>query len=46
MAIICFAVSVLYAIYASGELQPWAADEPVKENQQNMVENENILYSV
>jgi len=39
MAIICFAVAVLYAIFASAEIQPWAADEPVEENQQNMVEN-------
>ncbi|XP_060871566.1 probable vesicular glutamate transporter eat-4 [Metopolophium dirhodum] len=39
MAIIYFAVAVLYAIFSSAETQPWAADEPVEENQQNMVEN-------
>lgn len=38
MAIICFAVAAFYAIFASAEIQPWAADEPVEENQQNMVE--------
>lgn len=40
MAIICFAVAVLYAIFASGEQQPWA-EELVEENQQNMMENDN-----
>jgi len=40
MTIICFAVAVLYAIYASAELQPWA-DESVEENQQNVIENDN-----
>jgi len=38
MTTICFALAVLYAIFASAEPQPWA-DEPVEENQQNMVEN-------
>jgi len=42
MMIICFTVAVLYANFASVELQPWAADEPEEENQQNIVENDNI----
>ncbi|XP_060871498.1 probable vesicular glutamate transporter eat-4 [Metopolophium dirhodum] len=40
MMIIYFAAAVLYAIFASAELQPWA-DEPVEEIQQNIVENDN-----
>jgi len=35
-------VAILYAIFASAELQPWAADEP-EQNQQNIVENDNTL---
>jgi len=42
MAIICIMVAVLYAVFGSVELQPWAADNPVEENQQNVVENNNI----
>ncbi|KAL4142146.1 hypothetical protein QTP88_004663 [Uroleucon formosanum] len=42
MAIICFGAAVLYAIFASAELQPWA-DEPVEKNQKNIVENDNKL---
>ncbi|KAL4084302.1 hypothetical protein QTP88_028127 [Uroleucon formosanum] len=44
MAIICFAVAAFYAIFASAEIQPWAADEPVEENQQNMKEWEEELH--
>jgi len=40
MSIICFGAAVLYTIFASAELQPWA-DEPIEENQQNIVENDN-----
>jgi len=36
-------MALLYAIFASAELQPWAADKPEEENQQNIVENENKL---
>ncbi|KAL5242243.1 hypothetical protein ACI65C_009653 [Semiaphis heraclei] len=43
MMIICFTVAVLYANFASVELQPWAADESEEENQQNIVENDNKL---
>jgi len=42
MTIIYFAAAVLYAIFASAELQPWA-DESVEEIQQNIVENDNKL---
>lgn len=38
MAVICLAAAVVYAIFATAELQPWAVDE---EGQQNMVENDN-----
>ncbi|KAL5242242.1 hypothetical protein ACI65C_009652 [Semiaphis heraclei] len=40
-AIMCFLMAVLYANFASADLQPWAADEPEEENQQNIVENDN-----
>jgi len=35
---------VFYAIFASAEVQPWG-DEPVEENQQNIVENDNGNYN-
>jgi len=41
--IIYSTVAVLYVIFASAELQPWAADEPDEENHQNIVENDNKL---
>jgi len=43
MALICFVVAALYAIFASAEPLPWAADEPLEENQQNTVENDQKL---
>jgi len=42
LGIVCFATAVFYAVFASAEIQPWA-DEPVEENQQNMVENGDKL---
>jgi len=33
-------VAVFYAIFASAAVQPWA-DDPIEENQQNMIENDN-----
>ncbi|XP_060870372.1 vesicular glutamate transporter 2-like [Metopolophium dirhodum] len=41
MGTICFAVAVFYDIFASAEVQPWAADNSVEENQQIMVESNN-----
>jgi len=32
----------LYLIFGSAEIQPWAANKPEEENQQNLVENENL----
>jgi len=36
VAVICLAVAVFYAIFGSAEIQPWAEDKPLKENQRNM----------
>lgn len=41
MAVKYLAVALFYANYASAKLQPWA-DEPVEENQRNMIENVNL----
>ncbi|KAL4084155.1 hypothetical protein QTP88_027988 [Uroleucon formosanum] len=41
MGTICFAVAVFYDIFASAEVQPWAAENPVEENRQIMVEINN-----
>ncbi|XP_027840369.2 probable vesicular glutamate transporter eat-4 isoform X1 [Aphis gossypii] len=38
VAVKYLAVALFYAKYASAKLQPWA-DEPVEENQRNMIEN-------
>lgn len=43
MAVISLAMAVFYAIFASAELQPWAFDKPVKENQRNMQEEVNLV---
>ncbi|XP_025196134.1 vesicular glutamate transporter 2-like [Melanaphis sacchari] len=40
MAIVCLAMAILYAIFASAEIQPWATDKPVE--QQNIIENDNL----
>ncbi|XP_016664263.1 probable vesicular glutamate transporter eat-4 [Acyrthosiphon pisum] len=41
--VISLAVAVFYAIFASAELQPWAVDKPVKENQRNIQEEVNLM---
>ncbi|XP_016662575.1 vesicular glutamate transporter 1 isoform X2 [Acyrthosiphon pisum] len=40
--VISLAMAVFYAIFASAELQPWAVDIPVKENQRNIQEEVNL----
>jgi len=35
-------MGTLYSIFGSAEIQPWAADKPVEENQQNLVENKDL----
>jgi len=42
MAVLCLTMGTLYAVFGSAEIQPWAADKPVEEIQQNLVENENL----
>jgi len=42
MAVINVGVAVFYAIFASAELQPWALDNPVRENQRNIQEEINL----
>jgi len=42
MAVICLTMATFYDILGSAEIQPWAEDKPVEENQQNLVENENL----
>ncbi|XP_060871214.1 probable vesicular glutamate transporter eat-4 isoform X2 [Metopolophium dirhodum] len=42
VTVISLAVAAFYAIFASAELQPWAVDKPVKENQRNMQEEVNL----
>ncbi|CAI6343493.1 unnamed protein product [Macrosiphum euphorbiae] len=44
VSIICFAAAAFYAVFASAEVQPWG-DEPVEENQQNIVENDSRNYN-
>lgn len=39
MAVICLTMATFYDILGSAEIQPWADDKPVEENQQNLVEN-------
>jgi len=41
MGTICFAVAVFYDIFASAEVQPWAAENPVEENRRIIVEINN-----
>jgi len=41
MGTICFAVAVFYDIFASAEVQPWAADNSEEENHQIMVGSNN-----
>jgi len=41
-AAICLTLGKLYLIFGSAEIQPWAANIPGEENQQNLVENENL----
>jgi hypothetical protein len=40
MAVICLAMATCYGIFASAEVQPWAADRSVEENQQDIIEND------
>ncbi|CAH1712313.1 probable vesicular glutamate transporter eat-4 isoform X1 [Aphis gossypii] len=42
MAVLCLTMGTLYAVFGSAEIQPWSADKPVEEIQQNLVENENL----
>jgi len=41
-AVICLTLGKLYLTFGSAEIQPWAANIPGEENQQNLVENENL----
>jgi len=41
--VINLAAAVFSAIFISAELQPWAIDKPVKENQRNMQEEVNLV---
>jgi len=42
LAVVCLALATSYAIFASAEIQPWAADKPVEENQQDIIENDDL----
>jgi hypothetical protein len=42
LAVACLALATSYAIFASAEIQPWAADKPVEENQENIIENDDL----
>jgi len=43
MAIVCLAMAMPYAIFASAEIPTWTADKPVEENQQDIIENDDLL---
>jgi hypothetical protein len=43
MAIVCLAMAMSYAIFASVEMLTWAADKPVEESQQDIIENDDLL---
>ncbi|XP_026812701.1 vesicular glutamate transporter 1-like [Rhopalosiphum maidis] len=42
MAVVCLAMATCYGIFASAEVQPWAADRSVEENQQDIIEDDGI----